>query len=275
MIEVNDNNFYVDVIEKSKEIPVLVDFWAPWCQPCLILGPVLEKLEREYRGEFILAKINVQENQETAAHYGIKSIPLVKLFKDGNSVDEFLGALPEVKIREFLRQIIPTEADIILNEADDYFSKGEIEQSIQKYSEALDKEPGNEKIRLKLGKIYFTQENFAQAKNILKPLGHLEEADKLLSIIYFKEFSSKNIEEVRNAIGKSPEDLDNHLNLANQYAMAGNYRESMEEFLEVVRRDKKYKDEEARKSILKIFIILGNENPMVAEYRKKLSSILF
>ncbi len=254
---------------------MLVDFWAPWCQPCLILGPVLEKLEREYRGEFILAKINVQENQETAAHYGIKSIPLVKLFKDGNSVDEFLGALPEVKIREFLRQIIPTEADIILNEADDYFSKGEIEQSIQKYSEALDKEPGNEKIRLKLGKIYFTQENFAQAKNILKPLGHLEEADKLLSIIYFKEFSSKNIEEVRNAIGKSPEDLDNHLNLANQYAMAGNYRESMEEFLEVVRRDKKYKDEEARKSILKIFIILGNENPMVAEYRKKLSSILF
>jgi len=275
MIEVNDNNFYVDVIEKSKEIPVLVDFWSPSCQPCLMLGPVLERLEKEYQGKFILAKLNIQDNQKIASHYSIRSIPLVKLFKDGNSVDEFLGALPEVKIKEFLRLIVPSEADIMLKEADDCYSKGEFEKAIHKCSEALDKEPDNEKIRVKLGWMYFEQENFSSAKNILKSLVHLDEANKLLNIIYFKEFLPENIEEIKKAIEKSPGDLDNRLKLANQYALEGNYRDSMEEFLEVVRRDKKYKDEEARKSILKIFIILGNEDSLVTEYRKKLSNILF
>jgi len=275
MIEVNDNNFYVDVIEKSKEIPVLVDFWSPSCQPCLMLGPVLERLEKEYQGKFILAKLNVQDNQKIAAHYGIRSIPLVKLFKEGNSIDEFLGALPEVKIKDFLRLIVPSEADIMLKEADDCYSKGEFEKAIHKCSEALDKDPDNEKIRVKLGRMYFEQENFSGAKNILKSLVHLDEANKLLNIMYFREFLPENIEEIKNAIEKSPEDLDNRLKLANQYALEGNYRDSMEEFLEVVRRDKKYKDEEARKAILKIFIILGNENSLVTEYRKKLSDILF
>ncbi len=101
-IEVNDNMFQEKVIEQSKRVPVVVDFWAQWCPPCLMLGPVLEKLAKEYNGKFILAKINVSENQETAQKYGIMSIPAVKMFKGGKAVDEFIGALPEPTVKEWL-----------------------------------------------------------------------------------------------------------------------------------------------------------------------------
>ena len=101
-IEVNDSNFQNEVIEKSKEVPVVVDFWATWCMPCLLLGPALEKLAEEYKGKFILAKLNVDESRITAATYGIMSIPSVKMFKNGEVVDEFIGALPEPRVRAWL-----------------------------------------------------------------------------------------------------------------------------------------------------------------------------
>ncbi len=104
-IEVDDSTFEKEVIEKSKEIPVVVDFWATWCMPCLILGPILEKLAEEYKGKFILAKLNVDKNPITSRKYGIMSIPAVKLFKNGKVVDEFIGALPEIAVRQWLNKI--------------------------------------------------------------------------------------------------------------------------------------------------------------------------
>jgi len=101
-MEINDSNFQEEVIEKSKQIPILVDFWGKWCPPCLTLKPILEKLEKDYDGKFILAKLDVNENKEKAEEYNIRSIPNVKLFKDGKVVDEFVGAIPEYKVKEFL-----------------------------------------------------------------------------------------------------------------------------------------------------------------------------
>jgi putative thioredoxin len=105
-IEVDDENFQEKVIEQSKKIPVVVDFWASWCMPCLMLSPILEKLAKEYNGKFILAKLNVDENRITSQKYGIMSIPSVKLFKNGKVVDEFVGALPELSVREWLNKSI-------------------------------------------------------------------------------------------------------------------------------------------------------------------------
>jgi len=105
-IEVNDENFQEKVIEQSKKIPVFVDFWASWCMPCLMLSPILEKLAKESNGKFILAKLNVDENRITSQKYGIMSIPAVKLFKNGKVVDEFVGALPEPSVREWLNKNI-------------------------------------------------------------------------------------------------------------------------------------------------------------------------
>jgi len=101
-IDVNDTSFERDVIEKSKEVPVVIDFWAPWCAPCLMLGPVLEKFAEEYKGKFVLAKINVDENPQVSQGYNIMSIPSVKMFKGGVVVDEFVGALPELSIKQWL-----------------------------------------------------------------------------------------------------------------------------------------------------------------------------
>ena len=103
-IEVNDNNFDKEVIEKSRQTPVVVDFWATWCTPCLILAPILEKVVKEYRGKLILAKLNIDENPLISHKYGITTIPTVKLFKDGNFVDEFIGALPEQEVRKWLNK---------------------------------------------------------------------------------------------------------------------------------------------------------------------------
>jgi len=275
MIEVNDSNFYAEVIERSREIPVLADFWAPWCQPCLMLGPVLEKIEKEFKDKFVLAKINVQDNQKIAAHYGVQSIPLVKFFKSGNPVDEFVGALPEIKVREFLRQVIPNEADIIMNKADKYYRDGKFSEAVKEYGKVLEKEPDNENVKLRLGRIYCEQDNFMEAKDILSSLSHNEEAVRLLNIIYFEEKPKADLDQLENKLKENPENPDVRITRGNYYAKEKNYSKAMDEFLEAVKTDRKYNDEEARKSILKIFSILGNSDPVVSEYRKKLSDILF
>jgi len=275
MIKVNDRNFYEQVIQKSKEVPVLVDFWAPWCQPCLIIGPILERLEDEYQGKFILAKLNVQENQAVASHFHVTAIPIVKLFKNGKVIDEFVGALPERKIREFLKKIKPGETDSIIKKGDEYHRLGKLEQARKEYEKVLEKDPSDEQLKYKLGVILFEQENFAEAKRNLKAIEHLEEAKKVLDIIYFKEIPLREIKKLRKELDKNPDNIESHLNLADQYAKAGNYKESLDEYLIVLEKDKKYKDEAARISMLKIFNILGEEDSLVKEYRRKLTSVLF
>ncbi len=274
MIEVNDENFYQQVIQKSKEIPIVVDFWAPWCQPCLMLGPILEKLEKEYQGKFILAKLNVEENREISSYFNIASIPSVKLFKDGKIIDEFVGLLPESQIRKFLKKVKPSEIEDIIKKGDQYYNLGKLQDAKKEYEKGLEMEPGDEQIKYKIGLILFKQNNLAEAKRYLKSIENQSEAKKLLDIIYFKEIPSEDTEKLKEKLNRNPDDLELRLNLANQYAKNGDYKEAMDEYLIILEKDKKYKDEVARKCMLRIFNILG-QNSLVEEYREKLARILF
>ena len=263
------------MIEKSGETPVVVDFWAPGCRPCVMLGPLLEKLETEYGGGFILAKVNIDENREVAAHYSVRSIPFVKLFRDGNPIGEFLGAQPEEKVRKFLGRFLPAREDPALASAEASYSEGDIGAAVKAYEAALGKDRENEKVRLRLGELYIESADYSAAKEALLPLIHSREAERLLDLVYFKDAAPVFGEELRAKLRENPSDMEARIALGSEYARLGEYGASLDEFIEAVKTDKNYRDALPRKLMLRIFRILGENDPLVGEYRNRLSDLIF
>jgi len=153
IFEIDESNYEQIVLQGSHDVPVLLDFWASWCQPCQILMPVLAKLVEEYQGRFILAKINTEEQQEIASRFGIHSIPTVKLFRDGQPVDEFAGALPESEIRAFLDRHMPRASDGSVVQAEERLHAGDPEGALALLSQAREDDPGNPRVLMTMAQI--------------------------------------------------------------------------------------------------------------------------
>lgn len=255
VISVDEPAFEERVIEASHRAPVVVDFWAGWCQPCLILGPVLERLAKEYAGRFTLAKVDVDANPGLAARFGIRGIPAVKAFRDGAVAAEFVGVQPDEMIRRFLDGLAPSEADELVAEARHAASPEEAEAG---YREALAIDRSNVGAAAGLARLLLDRGDTDEARTVLGSAPPEDGVRPLLAEV-----------ELREAAGDPGE-----LAAAARAALSGDHRQALERLLAMV-PEGDGRGDEARRLMLRVFDLLGDDAPLTREFRGRLATALF
>ena len=279
--EVAAADFDRRVIEASHKVAVIVDFWAPWCGPCRFLEPALERVVEDLNGKAVLARVNVDENQELASRFGIQSIPAVKVFRGGQVAGEFVGALPEHQIRTILAALIPSEADELVAEGDMLVENDKADEARQRYRKALDVEPRHAGATLALAKLTFEEGRLDRAAALLKDIDPTarehDQACGLLARIGFAEKcqAAGGLKAVKESFDEDPADLDRGYDYACCLAAAERYREALEAFLQLVRADRHYRDDAAKDAMVRIFSIVGQRSPLADDYRARLSRLLY
>jgi putative thioredoxin len=278
------NNFSTDVIDQSTNIPVVVDFWAPWCGPCKQLSPTLDKLAREYGGKIQLVKINVDENQELATQMRVQSIPMVVAFRDGQPVDGFAGALPESQLRQFFEKLTGSEGSPIeqaLEKASMMVANGDTQNAAEIYSQILAQDPINAVSHAGVAKCLIEAEGIEKAQAYLKGLDadilNKEEVKSVLAAIDLEHASTdtEETDSLRQKLDTRPDDPQLRYDLAIALYGDGCSEEAINILVELVKTHKTWNEEAARAQLLKIFEALGHSDPITIEGRRKLSVVIF
>lgn len=274
-LDVGLADFQQAVLEESTRRPVVVDFWAPWCGPCKVLKPILEKLAAEYGGKFLLAKINSDENQELAARYGVRGIPSVKAFIGGEPVDEFSGALPEPEVRAFLDRLIPSPAEEIRRQADAARVAGNLAGALELLAEASRLDPAHVGVRLDAAEVMLDLNEADEARRLIGSVP--DDADprvpQLKARLQFTGAAGDDEAALAARVAANENDLDARLKLANLLVASARYEAGMDQLLEIVRRDRSFGDDIGRKTLLSVFDLLGG-GEVVSRYRRLLASAL-
>lgn len=284
IIEVTDENFQSVILESSMQQPVLIDFWATWCQPCQVLMPLLAKLADEYKGKFILAKINTEEQQAIAAQFQIRSIPAVKLVYQGKLVDEFAGALPESEVRAFLDKHIQqevSEADNAIEQAYALLMQGESDQAAVLIQKALEAEPSNPQAILAFAKLKATLGDMNAASEALDSLPPEEqekpEVAAMRSQMLFDKVASgaPSVEDLNAVLLADDKNSEARYQLAAQLVMQNQLEPALDHLLTLMRMDREYGDDAARKAMIQVFDILGSDHPITKKYRTRMFNYLY
>jgi len=274
-LDVGLADFDRNVLDESKHRPVVVDFWAPWCGPCKSLKPVLEKLAAEYGGKFLLAKINSDDNQELAARYGVRGIPSVKAFINGEPVDEFSGALPEGEVRAFLDRLIPSPAEELRGQAAALRGAGDLPAALQTLADASRLDPDHAGVRLDAAEIMLDLNEADEARRLIGSVA--DDVDprvpQLKARLQFLGAAGEDEAALQARVAANENDLEARLKLANLLVAAGQYEPGMDQLLEIVRRDRGFGDDIGRKTLLSVFDLLGGGD-VVSRYRRLLASAL-
>jgi putative thioredoxin len=313
MIDITLQNFETDLIQASMQQPVLLDIWAPWCGPCRTLGPMLEKLETDYEGRFVLAKLNSDDQPEIAGQlsqaFGVRSIPFCVMFHQGQPVDGFVGALPEPQIRQFLDKHVPTvdalEAEHETEEAESLAAEGDTEAALAKLQHAVAIDPGNDAVRCDYVKLLLESGLAQQARTAYEPVASKAIADARIAALgqwldaIEKAPGARSPEALAAAIQANKRDFEARFELAQSHFAASRFTQAMDELLEIVMRDKAWSNELARKTYVAILELMTKpapkataaeakgalevtgksaaapSDPVIDQYRRKLSMALF
>lgn len=281
VIDVTEATFARDVLERSREVPVVVDFWAAWCGPCRVLGPVLERLAEEADGEWVLAKLDVDQAPTLSAQYGIQGIPAVKAFRDGRVVAQFVGAQPEPNVRRWLQTIAPTQTEQLLDQAADFEDAGDWASASALYRQALALSPEDRVATLALGRALLFLGQSDEAVPLLErvaddvDLGGEARALLTQASLAHEAAAVGGEAGARARLAENPSDAEALYGLAAALVADENYRGALDTLLTLVRRNRRWRDDAARKTMLGLFDLLGDTDPLTQEYRSKLSQALF
>jgi putative thioredoxin len=262
-------NFQKDVIEKSYDKPVLVDFWAEWCGPCKMIGPILEKLAEENRDNWELVKIDTDNNQQIAMQYGIRGIPNVKLFKNGKVINEFTGALPETAIKDWLKKSIPSKFTDQIEHAKIYLAKGDLTTARAMLEDIHKGDMNNSEVKVLLAKVLLFEnqkEAIRLTQNVDENFANIELAEAI-----------NNLAELLNRDEKSFADVEvkeKYLSAINDIRKQ-NFDSALTKLIEIIRTDRSYEDDGARKACISIFKFLGEENEVTQKHRRDFGSALY
>jgi len=275
ILDVTDATFAQAVLAASTEKPVVVDFWAPWCGPCRVLGPVIEKVAAEFGDEVVVTKLNTDENPRTAGQFRIQGIPAVKAFRNGRVAAEFTGAVPESQVRAFFQKLVPTAAERAAREAADLASQ-DPQAAEAGFRQVLATAPANSDAIVGLAAILVARGETAEAEDLLDRAPADRRAKVLKHRLFLEGFARKHgAEDIEGEARRAPADPRARYRWGVLLAARGQHEGALDELLESIRLDRAFAEGAARKAALAVFDILGLDSPVTREYQRRLSSLLF